>query len=708
MPDRLYNLEIRQYDPSGNYLAGNDYGTVNIGEQLTATLAKSDNCQLVLIARGNGARQADFALGSQTIEKIESMSIESSVINAIDPTNADAINAMPYVLHLKNVKVVQDADGRFVIQSPEGAYDTRLLLKRLATRLTVTWKYNVSGYTLKQLLIQSIPLNYTIIDSPDANNTYPSIVSQFTTLAVPIDAGKAASGTYSCWVPANVRGESVAASTDLQRTKANAPVGSAYLNFVAVNNDDLKKKLDYRVYVGSGSSMDFNMYRNKNYNYTVNFSHTGIPIDDKRVTYIDPIPASVNNDNLVPTANCFMIEPGGAFCFNPYKYYVNGSETDNKLLQKWSAVNKINSVKVLWQTRENGDVGEPVLGIVNSTDDHTNIVELANGDDVSNARIYCRVAPDTSGGSGLIAAYDAGGNVLWSWHIWVTDYNPDPTGNMDVQTPVNKRKQKYAGGQYPIMDRNLGAVAGYTVVPKDELDRSKANGFMYQWGRKDPFRSSYTNRILSSIDIPDLIDSPLDGILSCYQGDGISFASLTINKEEYVTYQIAYQNPETLYKPASKNNVEVQWISQDERGDDYYNSWGQDGDKGLHDPCPSGWRVTKKDDFYPLYSQPDTEGTLNLVLGNEANADGGYLVYYDANEKVSAKSSYFRLTGYWMGIWFGEIGTFGYWWTRDNSKSSAGKGGYPLRLKANSQSWAMAVGGHEQEALLIRCIQERE
>ena len=158
VPDQLYNLEIRQYDVNGNHLTGNDYGTVNIGTSLDVTLQASDNCQLVLVARGNGP--AVTALGTKTLEQVQSMIVNSSVINAIDPSATGSMNAMPYVLHLKHVKV----NGKAITQSPDGSYDMRLMLKRLATRLTVTWDYSVTDYKLKQLLIQSVPLNYTIVD----------------------------------------------------------------------------------------------------------------------------------------------------------------------------------------------------------------------------------------------------------------------------------------------------------------------------------------------------------------------------------------------------------------------------------------------------------------------------------------------------------------------------------------------------------------
>ena len=460
VPDKLYNLEILQYDGNGNYKAGNSYGTVELGTHLDVTLNVMNDCQLLVVARGN--KDAVKTLVGKNLEDTEStkgvksMDIDASIINQIDPSTANAINAMPYVLHLEHVNVVTGTDGKAVIQSPEGSYDTRLLLKRLAARLTVNWNYNVKGYKLKQLLIQSVPLNYSVVDGMESDGTYPLLVSQFTTLEVPVTDANAAQGSYSCWMPANVRGERAAANSELLRIKANAPTGSSFLNFVAVNDADVKKKLDYRVYIGSGPSTDFNIYKNKEYSYAVDFSHTGIPTTDKRVTYIDPIPASENNDNLVATANCFMVSPGGSFCFDPFAFQQGKSVITNTVLKGWCTAGSvgIRSVRLLWQTKENGDLGDAVMGIANSDNDHTNIVDIKARDgspltgpatDLGQCLIYCRVAANTSGGSGVIAAYDGAngtGNILWSWHVWVTDYQPDASGTETVLTPENKRKFK--------------------------------------------------------------------------------------------------------------------------------------------------------------------------------------------------------------------------------------------------------------------------
>ena len=69
------------------------------------------------------------------------------------------------------------------------------------------------------------------------------------------------------------------------------------------------------------------------------------------------------------------------------------------------------------------------MGIANTEEDHTNIVDIKrdDGQDITKnplsgqgqGRIDCRVAPNTTGGSGLIAARNDKGDILWSWHVWV-------------------------------------------------------------------------------------------------------------------------------------------------------------------------------------------------------------------------------------------------------------------------------------------------
>ena len=652
-PDQLYNLEIQQYDQAGKRIGGMSSVVTQqaIGSAITLSLAETPDCQLVLVAWGDGNTTPRLGT-SNTLEAVQKLSVDASVINNIP---VDNMNKMPYILHLEHVKV---SDGK--LQSVEGE-DVRLLLKRLAARLTISWNYNVTGYTLKQIILQSIPLNYKVVAAPSENNTYPSEMDQYTnTLLTSNQVGAGGKGSYSCWIPANVRGFNTASNSPLYRIKANAPTGSAYASFIAVNNQDGKKKLNYRVYLGGKDYSDFNLYENTDYSYTVNFNHDGIPTDDRRVTYIDPIPASINNENFVNTANCFMVAPGGYFNFNPYKYYVNGEVAENSLLQGWCKDSKIQSVKVLWQTLENGDIGDPVLGTVNSSDDHTNIVDLSDGNDFEAARIYCRVAPNTTGGSGVIAAYastDGTGDALWSWHIWVTDYSPNPSGNETVLTPANKRKLKFtynvpSGGQFPMMDRNLGAIAGYVnEIPATPLDKSKTNGFLYQWGRKDPFPSSYSNEDIDNIaDISG--NNPVKGMLNRYAADGITYFPNINGSVKTTTLRNAYAQPNIRYCTGTGD-----WCSDGNKR----SLWGNN--KTVNDPCPAGWKIISPNNIAAAigenYTSPGSIGSLlwkrNIKNESTCKNDGGILVYYEALN--SGNQVYIRFTGYPPQKNFRGIGT---------------------------------------------------
>ena len=487
-------------------------------------------------------------------------------------------------------------------------------------------------------------------------------------------------------------------------------MGSAYASFIAVNDQETKKKLNYRVYLGGKDYSDFNLYENTDYTYAIKFNHEGIPTNDRRVTYIDPIPASVDNENFVNTANCFMVAPGGYFNFNPYKFYRKGNQENNDLLQSWCLSTKIQSVKVLWQTLENGDIGDPVLGTVTSSDEHTNIVDIKNGDNFETARIYCRVAPNTTGGSGLITAYSGNngtGEILWSWHIWVTDYSPDATLNETVLEPANKRILKFSingANQRPMMDRNLGANAGYIdKVPAQEIDRSKANGFHYQWGRKELFPSSYTNNKDQVKIIATSETEPTPGVMSLYAADGITFTPFLI-KDAPVTRKVAYEHPLFIYTPKESSSNKY-WLS--DRTDDDAASWFN---KAIHDPCPAGWRVPLGKEYKPLIGS--TSSTDNVANRQHERDDGGALIYFDSEK---THSTYVRFNGYWRyNKELNYIGQIAMIWAGDNTKNksgidfSTGQDASYFRVDyiPNTSQLSIIENGHESAALSLRCIQE--
>lgn len=72
----------------------------------------------------------------------------------------------------------------------------------------------------------------------------------------------------------------------------------------------------------------------------------------------------------------------------------------------------------------------------------------------------------------MIGAYDAGGTLIWSWHVWAADYDPEAEGGA----------VDFNG--YSMMTRNLGALAADNSSVENIL---ASYGLYYQWGRKDPF-----------------------------------------------------------------------------------------------------------------------------------------------------------------------------------------------------------------------------
>lgn len=718
-PDKLYKLEIRQYNQTGtSYLGGIEPTDKAIGETFTASLKEATNCQLVFVAWGQNVYKR---LGSGSLASAQAITVDASVIKGIQPGN---MNTMPYVLHLKNVNVT--SDGK--ITSPEGK-DVRVLLKRLAARLTLTWNYNVSGYKLNQILLQSIPLDYKVVAAPDEkeNNTYPSLLDQYTTIQ--LTESEIESGSYSCWIPANVRGTNSFASSPLYRIKSNAPTGSVYASFIAVNNDDYKKKLDYRVYLGGNDYSDFSLYSNTDYSYTVKFNHTGLPVNDRRVTIIDPIRASESNNNILPTANCFMIAPGGAFCFDPFVFQQNGMSIDNSTLKEWSDNEEgIAYVKLIWQTKENGDVGDPVMGVVNSADDHTNIVDIKknNGGEVSKestvtakdqARIYCRVAPNTTGGSGLIAAYNKSNDIIWSWHVWVTDYSPSLTETETVLTPVNKRQLKFTynnSNQPPMMDRNLGAMAGFTWSdrPKNPLDMSKANGLHYQWGRKDPFAGSYSSTSVQKVTGLNSASIAPKNMLNRYGPDGISYLPLkTITSRQ--TLRNAYKTPSD-YIMLEDKKAAFGWC--DDGVSVIQTLWNDaNGLKGLNDPCPAGWRIVSVDHLKALTTSSSIVGsstaTPNAANKNSAVEDGGIYLYFQG--AGSGEASYFRFPGYRRTVnSFEFIGTRSVIWMREYSAEGVDRyyfSGFDIIYEYNRLAYfgVRPEAFSNQDGQVTRCIQEK-
>ena len=247
-----------------------------------------------------------------------------------------------------------------------------------------------------------------------------------------------------------------------------------------------------------------------------------------------------------------------------------------------------------------------------------------------------KITAGTVQGNAVIAA-QVGGATKWSWHIWVTPFDPVATGQSYSGTEWGVGKPYYGK---VMMDRNLGAL-GSTPSTANTL----AMGLLYQWGRKDPFPGH----------IQDWSAGTTEPAI--YNADGSTSAAIIqhigILSDNNLEFSIAH--PATFL---IATGTAIDWYtSSGAQRDDL---WGKGVAKSAYDPCPPGWMVPQnvvwrdfsgagnafKDTgaagYRSIYVLPaDAAGGLNGL-----NGPG---VYYSAADKTAQDwkyKIYYPSTGY--------------------------------------------------------------
>jgi hypothetical protein len=239
------------------------------------------------------------------------------------------------------------------------------------------------------------------------------------------------------------------------------------------------------------------------------------------------------------------------------------------------------------------------VGIVWET--ATNLITLGS---LSNGKVT--VTAGSSAGNAVIAAYSGAnqsGTILWSWHIWVTDYDPNNGGK--TYSVINTGSPACT---YVFMDRNLGATSA-------KAGENGTIGLLYQWGRKDPFTgsSSITSDVESTV----------------YDGSGTGFKLVDKNQRISSLNNLvtSIENPEVFYKGVSGSAYDWYTNNDSSKNDAL---WGGSnlvtpGRKTVFDPCPAGWRV-------PAWSGNQSPWSaltiINFTWGNSGRTYNGS--YYPA------------------------------------------------------------------------------
>ena len=354
---------------------------------------------------------------------------------------------------------------------------------------------------------------------------------------------------------------------------------------------------------------------------------------------------TVTNLSDVQTANSYVVSKSGFYRFRATTRgngvtglnIVSGNSSFYRAFDAGmgAGISGIDKVDVLWWQGDLSDGsdyrtfadGNPSSEQVESK---CPIVVLDNGKlDDGFASFYVTVNENTYGNVGL-AAYDANGKILWSWHIWIL--------------PEVKVKRL---GDYTVMDRNLGA----TYAPEDDSSFKSENlyanlGLYYQWGRKDPFFPP--NSDFSGTNTDYWFKKDRNGTWE-RKNNNIVTSKGTIPQ--------SVENPTNFFNSGNNTYWQTTYNSPTGEANDFWGYVGSAGTKGdsfaktMYDPCPPGYRVMQHDVFQSAYicecNNPKVTDT-NKHEYKLSNCNNYWGIYF--NDKVYSDYKQRLISA--GGVWF--------------------------------------------------------
>ena len=410
------------------------------------------------------------------------------------------------------------------------------------------------------------------------------------------------------------------------------------LNFTA-----LTAKSDISVYVplpiGTYNSLELGLYDGSQAVWTYSKSVTNtVSRKSLKLMPVVTLGGSVDGDieggvadlSANGTANSYIVSEAGSYKFTPTKGNSNES------------VGAVASAAILWESF--------------GTAETTNIGDLVKNVKYADGAISFETPSTFKEGNAVIAAKDAEGNILWSWHIWLTD---------------QPEEQVYYNNAGTMMDRNLGATS---ATPGDV----RALGLLYQWGRKDPF--------LSSSSISSSIEAKSTGTWS-------SVAS----SSETGTVDYAILNPTTFVTGSSSSAYDWLFAS---RNNTLWTTSDNDKTKSIYDPCPAGWRVPDGGDNgiwskALRSSSPFPDASLYDILNKGMNFSGKF---------GSASPIWYPASGYRHAEngGLGSIGSYG-----DYCSASTYGTNNALDLNFNNHGYVCPSSNNSRAyGLSVRCLKE--
>ena len=334
------------------------------------------------------------------------------------------------------------------------------------------------------------------------------------------------------------------------------------------------------------------------------------------------------------SANCYIISEPGLYKIKTVK----GNST--------TSVGSVASASILWEAF--------------GTDTAPELLDLISGICYKDGYIAFKTADNFKEGNAVIAAKDADGNILWSWHIWFTD---------------QPQAQVYNNNAGTMMDRNLGA----TSATPDDVG---ALGLLYQWGRKDPFLGSSS---ISSNPIPKSTIAWPSAVSSDSSNGTIAYA--TANPTTFIGYN---SNNHDWHYTGSSSTDNTRWTTSE-------------SSKSIYDPCPAGWRVPDGGDngiwskalgSSSFFSDESLYNPTNRGMNFSGKFGSDQTIWYPSSGHRSKYVGYLDLVGCEGDYWSASPDSY-----NSNNAYSLGFFSYYSEVYP-SFSYNRAYG------LSVRCLQE--
>ena len=505
---------------------------------------------------------------------------------------------------------------------------------------------------------------------------------------VQINSGN--SGTshdYTFYLPRNMRGTNL--SVDKEGKNVNAPGNATFVEILATGTN-ASVPMRYRFYLGKNMINDFNLEPNHHYTLNIDFSDVGDQYTDSRVEDMGLV--------YLDESNCYMLHPQPSQALVTYaiplsrinKFWKSNAGMQNPDHTKYTLDASVEwEAEVIWQ-----DSDRRVINFCSSEGSYTEGNARHSGKGEGYLYFKTTAAAAENACNVIIGIRRKGAaeseGYMWSWHIWMTDYDPDQgvgswiSGKYSYQVDggaVHRYDGTYWQSNYQnkyIMDRNLGARSA------SRADKTVKNaGFATQFGRKDPLPllDNYPMYDINGNSIPDRIKKVL-GPVPMYNG---------------------VVNPTTFYTVKVTNGVSsIDWVADNTYTKCIWNDIsGSTEGKSIFDPCPVGWKIPGKG----VWENFKGTGSLNAVENSFSGTTNGWDLYM--GENGASETAFYPAAG-WRNLATGAINytTYSEYWSSDATTTSIHTGHNLYMTSSFTYTSGIPSSNYKSYGMAIRCIQE--